>query len=139
MNQVSVGSNCKFKPNQIVCLEHENTYLYSEVIEVVESRQTCWVRPLMLVVGSPGSELLSLVSPDQLSLYDLRLGADLLWPISLFRPAVDTEVIPLLLQLDDQAAQVAHNGSHNSQEAHKKLSFFVHQVWQVYKRGFQAL
>ncbi|MGB7444899.1 MAG: hypothetical protein WA919_27845 [Coleofasciculaceae cyanobacterium] len=135
MNQVSIGSPCKFQPNQIVCLEHDNTYLYSEVIEVVESRQTCWVRPLMLVVAAPGSGSLSIVSSDQLKLYDLRLGADLLWPTSLFRPAIDTEVIPLLLQLDDQATQIAHN----SREAHQQLSFFVHQVWQFYKRDFQAL
>lgn len=135
MDQVSIGSPYKFQPNQIVCLEYENTYLYSEVIEVVESRQTCWVRPLMLVVAAPGYEILPFVSPNQLKLYDLRLGADLLWPISLFRPATDTEVIPLLLQLDDPDTSVGHS----SKEANKQLSFFVHQVWQVYKRDFQAL
>lgn len=122
MKQVSIGSAYKFQPRQIVCLEHENTHLYAEIIEFVASRQVCWVRPLMLAV----------VLPEQITLYDLRLGADLVWPASLFRPALDTEVIPLLVQLDDPEAQLA-----NSPDAHNQLSYFVREVWQAYKSAFQ--
>ena len=123
MKQGSIGSVHKFQPRQIVCLEHENTRLYAEIIEVVASRQVCWVRPLMLAVALP----------EQLTLYDLRLGADLVWPASLFRPALDTEVIPLLVQLDDPDAQLA-----NSPDAHKQLSCFVREVWQAYKSAFKG-
>lgn len=63
-----------------------------------ERRQVCWVRPLAILVeamvpaGFTGSQSNS-------QLHDLRLGADLLLPIALFRMALDTEVIPLLSRL----------------------------------------
>ncbi len=124
MKQVSIGLAHKFQPRQVVCLEHENTRLYAEIIEFVESRQVCWVRPLMLAFLEVGSDSL-------LTLSDLRLGADLLWPASLFRPALDTEVIPLLVQLDD-----LDTSNFNSSEAHKELNGFVREVWQAYKSAF---
>ncbi len=131
MKQLSIGSVYKFQPRQIACLEHENTRLYTEVIEVVLSRQICWVRPLMLVVSAAGNDVLPVASPEQLTLYDLRLGADLLWPVKLFRPALDTEVIPLLVQLNDPDAQTTDNS-----DAHQQLSCFVREVWQAYKSTF---
>lgn len=132
MKQGSLDSVYKFQPRQIVCLEHENTRLYTEVIEVVASRQICWVRPLMLAVSPIGNDSLPAFSPEQLNLYDLRQGADLLWPASLFRIALDTEVIPLLVQLDDpDEVQQANN-----LEAHKQLSCFVRKVWQASKSAF---
>ncbi|HEY9609868.1 hypothetical protein [Allocoleopsis sp.] len=132
MKQGSLGSTYKFQPRQIVCLEHENTRLYTEVIEVVTVRQICWVRPLMLVVSPLGHDSLPAFSPEQLNLYDLRQGADLLWPVSLFRVALDTEVIPLLVQLDnpDEGAQV------NNAEAHQQLSCFIRKVWLASKNAF---
>ncbi len=132
MKQGSLASAYKFQPRQIVCLEHENTRLYTEVIEVVTARQICWVRPLMLAVSPLGNDYLPAFSPDQLKLYDLRQGADLLWPVSLFRVALDTEVIPLLVQLDNPGeGQQANNA-----EAHQQLSRFIRQVWQASKNAF---
>ena len=132
MKQVSIGSAYKFQPRQIVCLEHETTRLYAEIIEFVESRQVCWVRPLMLAVPvADNNSSLQIGLLEQLTLYDLRLGADLLWPARLFRPALDTEVIPLFVQLNDPDAQTV-----DSSDAHKQLSCFVHQVWQAYKSAF---
>jgi hypothetical protein len=125
VKQASFGSTYKFQPSQIVYLEHANTRLYSEIVEFIESRQVCWVRPLMLAVP------LSLESPETWTLYDLRLGADLLWPASLFFPALDTEVIPLLVQLNDLNTEAV-----DSSDAHKQLSGFVRQVWQAYKNYF---
>ncbi|MFB8787744.1 MAG: hypothetical protein U7123_02565 [Potamolinea sp.] len=123
--QSPIGSAYKFQPRQIVCLEHENTRLYSEIIEFVESRQVCWVRPLMLAVPK------LVDSPEDLTLYDLCLGADLLWPASLFFPALDTEVIPLLVQLNNSNTEAVNNS-----DAHKKLRDFVSQVWQAYSSAF---
>lgn len=123
MKQLSIGSAQKFQPRQIVCLAHASTCLYAEIIEFVELRQVCWVRPLMLAVVEVGSE-------EPLTLYDLRLGADLLWPASLFRPALDTEVIPLLVQLDVLDRQAVCS------DAHQQLCRFVREVWQAYKSAF---
>lgn len=130
MKQESIGSAPNFQPRQIVCLEHEATCLYAEVIEVIASRQVCWVRPLLLAV--PAATDTNDLLPRE-TLWDLRLGADLVWPISLFRPALDTEVIPLLVQLDDSGTPCESNP-----EAHRQLSCFVHQVWQAYQSAFQA-
>lgn len=124
MKQGAISFAQKFQPRQIVCLEHNNTYLYADIIEFVESRQMCWVRPLMLAVLEADSNSL-------LSLCDLRQGADLLWPASLFRPALDTEVIPLLVQLSVSETQAVSNS-----DAHRQLSNFVHAVWQAYKSAF---
>lgn len=132
MKQGSLDSTYQFQTRQIVCLEHENTRLYTEVIQVVTLRQVCWVRPLMLAVLPIDSDSLPTFSPEQIHLYDLRQGADLLWPASLFRLALDTEVIPLLVQLDDPSkVQLA-----NPSEAHQQLSGFVRKVWQAYKSAF---
>jgi hypothetical protein len=131
VKQLSIGSAYKFQPRQIVCLDHENTCLYTEVIEVVASRQICWVRPVMLTVSIADSNWLLGESSEPLTLYDLRQSSDLLWPLSLFRPALDTEVIPLLVQLNDPDAK--HN---NNSDAHQQLSYFVRKVWHAYKSLF---
>ncbi|MFB8791832.1 MAG: hypothetical protein U7123_24050 [Potamolinea sp.] len=127
MQQVSIVFPYKFQPHQIVFLDHENTRLYSEIIEFVESRQIYWVRPFMLTLP------MSVSSPEQLTLYDLRQGADLLWPASLFFPALDTEVIPLFVQLNDPNSEAVNNS-----DGHKQLSCFVRKFWQAYSSAFQT-
>ena len=111
VKQTNTGAVSNFQPRQIVCLEYETTYLYSEVIQTVTERQMCWVRPLMLQVESEDR------------LYDLRSGADLILSATLFRPALDTEVIPLLIQLEALPT---------STNAHQQLSSFIRQVWQAH-------
>jgi hypothetical protein len=64
-------------------------------------------------------------------LYDLRQGADLLWSSNLFRPALDTEVLPLFTQL-----QTCKTQDENQQLAHQQLQRFVRQVWQDSERKF---
>lgn len=71
--------------HQIVCLEDEHTQLYAEIIQVIPQRQTCWVRPTVLAQDGV--------------VYPVTDCPDLVWPIARFRPAFDTEVIPLLAQL----------------------------------------
>lgn len=119
-----MGSAHNFQPSQIVCLEHEGMYLYTEVIQIVESRQLCWTRPLMLAVAP----LLTDPFPQPPILYDLRQGADLLWPLSFFRTALDTEVVPLLAQL-----QASKDQSEAVESAQLQLSHFVRQVWQAHQ------
>lgn len=132
-------STLNFKPNQIVCLEHNNTSLYAEVIQVIEPRQMSWVRPLILKVFSDRTD--SLIDnanyqefPEQPNIWDLREGADLVWPTSLFRLALDTEAIPLLAELD-----CLDNQSKNSNISHQQLRNFISQVWQAYPSYFSKI
>lgn len=118
-----------FQPRQIVFLEHAGTRLYAEVIQVVVSRQLCWVRPLLLVVFPAGSQ----ASLEPLPLTDLRSCADLIWPVTLFWPALDTEVIELLVQLLASEPQPDRDPV-----AQQQLNHFIHGVWQADKSAFQV-
>ncbi|MGE5656018.1 MAG: hypothetical protein ACM37W_05335 [Actinomycetota bacterium] len=130
-----VDSGPDFGPGQVVCLEYGGLCLYAEAIQVVAARQVCWVRPLMLVTSvSEGNQVSQWQSQEaaQRFLWDLRDGADLLWPVSLFRAALDTEVIPLLTQLHSLGSE-----GKDATAAHQELRHFVGQVWQAYPSAFQ--
>ncbi|PSB11192.1 hypothetical protein C7B62_06475 [Pleurocapsa sp. CCALA 161] len=146
------------KMGQIVCLEHQGSNLYGEVIQLIPDRQLCWFRPLCLVIcadvqSSLNSELKerslefgfaqqensSRLLPasfdsrnaEETKLIDLQCGSDLLWPAHLFRPALDTEIIYLLPQLKDI--------SHHSKEtipSQKYLNKFIHLFWQAHQDKF---
>jgi len=120
-----------FKPGQIVSLECGDVCLYSEVIQVVEAHQVCWVRPLMLVVFV--SKDLDDGLRQDYNLCDLRDGADLLWPLSLFRAALDTEVISLLSQLQSLDAE-----KKDAVIASRQLKDFVDRVWEAFPTAFQS-
>lgn len=118
--------NREFQPNQILYLESGDARLYAEVIQIVKSRQLAWVRPLMLASARG-------VEPSGTpTLYDMRNGADLLWPIALFRPALDTEVIPLLVQME-----VHQTDKLGPPPTAQQLRAFVEQVWQDHQNIFQ--
>lgn len=105
-----------FEPNQIVCLESDNRYLYAEIIQVISSRQMLWVRPLVLKEET-GPEC---------QFWNLQEGADLVWPLQLFRMALDTEVIPLLTELGSPAPE-----KQDQKLAHQQLRAFMDQVWRT--------
>ncbi len=121
-----------FQSHQIVCLEYEQTYLYSEVIQVIEQRRMCWVRPWILAIFPAETSFFSWNGQEK-TLYNLRLTADLVWPLSLFRPALDTEVIPLLEKLD-----IPPKDSEDEQKSRQRLNSFVNQLWQAHKATFQG-
>jgi len=135
--QVLMDSGASFQPCQIVCLEHEAVRLYAEVIQIVKERQVCWVRPLAMMVLSASSAELPLAHQglvdENAVLYDLRQGADLLWPASLFRPALDMEVMPVLMQLYNAEIQ-----SKPRLTARQRLNYFVREVWQANTTAFQS-
>ncbi|ACB52693.1 conserved hypothetical protein [Crocosphaera subtropica ATCC 51142] len=124
------GENCLFTPQQIVYLAHQSHRLYCEVIQVVESRQLCWVRPLCLVDMSQEREIYPQLFAPTL-LMDVRSTSDLLYPIILFQPALDTEVIPLLSQLHSPDDSI-----NNNPIAKEKLHQFITKVWQKYPELF---
>lgn len=111
----------EFRASQIVYLKHLNTSLYARVIQVVAERQLCWVRPLMLAIAP--EELLS--DSDQPEVIDLRMSSDLLWPIDLFEPAVDTETISLLIQL-----KTIDFANFDEDRARACLHRFIQGFWQ---------
>lgn len=80
-----------FRPNQIICIDRSpNSLLLAEVIQMVPERERCWARPLALAQ----------VEEYQLKLlHDLREAPQLILPASLFREALDTEVLPLMTEL----------------------------------------
>ncbi len=125
-----MGFALNFKPGQIVSLECGNTCLHSEVIQVVEARQVCWVRPLILVVFQSEDDLCDRLSEDY-TVSDLRNGADLLWPLSLFRAALDTEVISLLSQLYSLDSE-----KKDAVIASRQLRDFVDRVWTAFPTAF---
>jgi hypothetical protein len=108
----------QFQPGQIVSLEHDTKRLYAEVIQVVVSRQLCWVRPLLLVAFIEEPPIIT----------DLRDASDLLWSINLFQPALDTEVITLLSEI------FAKEPKHElDSDAKEQLNQFLHFFWQAHK------
>ena len=111
----AMNTNASFQPGQILSLDNGNENLYCEVIQVLTDRELCWVRPL----------LLSNYTHEQPTVVDLRDASDLLWPISLFRPAMDTEVISLLSQLLPKEPKIDIDSV-----AQQQLHQFIHQVWQ---------
>ncbi|MBE9048474.1 hypothetical protein IQ255_29530 [Pleurocapsales cyanobacterium LEGE 10410] len=116
-----------FQVNQIICLEHQNTCLYGEVIQLIPQRQLCWFRPICLskINFEHDSTL------ENAQLIDLQSGSDLLWPITLFRPALDTEIIYLLAELNN------YGESLNPKKANRQyLNNFVRQVWQANQERF---
>jgi hypothetical protein len=128
----SKDKSSHFLPSQIVCLEHEATRMYAEVVQIVETRHLCWARPLALVVGS---DLESHPQIDSKNLYDLRQGADLLLPTILFRQALDTEVIPLLSQLYGLEEEAK---GHEAIAARQSLHQLIRQICQTHPDAFSS-
>jgi hypothetical protein len=113
----------KFQPGQIVSLDYSRQNLYAEVIEIVVSRQLCWVRPLLLVNSTQELPLVM----------DLQNVSDLLWPLDLFRPALDTEVIAFLGQLFPKELKFEPYLG-----AKQQFNLFIHQLWQAYQQRQEA-
>lgn len=147
-------SDLFLKASQIVCLEYSGNTLYGEVIQLIPHRQRCWFRPLCLVISSDVQSnreenfrwdswqlmlqqssvdysINNSKSFDGTKLIDLQSSPDLLWPDNLFRPAIDTEIINLLPQLED----ISH---HSEDRIFKQmcLNQFIHLFWQAHQDKF---
>ncbi|MEM8722094.1 MAG: hypothetical protein AAGE84_22830 [Cyanobacteria bacterium P01_G01_bin.39] len=114
------------KANQIACLEYRKVRLYGEVIQIIPRRQICWFRPIYLI-----DSRLNQASLSNDFIVDLRAGSDLLWPEILFRPALDTEVLDFLAQLNE----IDHT-AHRRLSSQKYLNNFLYEVWQSHQDKF---
>jgi hypothetical protein len=119
------------QPYQILSLKHGNASLYGEVIQITE-RGLCWLRPLVLLRQTQQNQDTTIL------LFDLRQGADLLWPSSLFQVVTDTEFLPILAQLEDfKSEQPITSSVDTGQTAHQQLKSFIQQIWQAHPKAFQ--
>ncbi|PSB26139.1 hypothetical protein [Stenomitos frigidus] len=130
------GKTPGFQPCQIVCLQHETSYLYAEVVQVVESRHLCWVRPLILTLRSAETLTWDSTLLERSDCYDLRQDSDLLLPLTLFRAALDTEVLPLMANLYADDSVRPEQESLRSR-GHQLFRQFIQQVWQAHAEIFQ--
>jgi hypothetical protein len=110
-------SPIEFKIDQIVCLESDNSYLFAEVIDNIAISSRCWVRPLTLARSNPQSFELEF-------LHDLRDASQLILPATLFRYALDTEVLPLMTELFDP-----HKDSTLTLAAKQALHKFIADIY----------
>lgn len=117
-----------FQPYQIVFLEHINSRLYAEVVQYVETRHLCWVRPIALVTAP---ELVNWTEFDRLTVQSLQDGSDLMCPAVLFQEALDIEVVPLLDRLGREFKG-------KNPLSHRHLHQFIHKLWQAHPELFES-
>ncbi len=105
------------QPRQIVCWDVGDRRLYAEVIQIIPERATCWVRPLALAESAH--------LRTAADCCDLRAAPDLVWSAAAFRPALDSEAIPVL-------AAIAGDAEPGSEPiARQQLNQFLRQAWQA--------
>ena len=88
-----------FVKNQIVCLEGKNKSLFCEVIDTIDDRCLCWVRPVILVDYK--NQTSDFYHNNKQDIHDLRFTSDLLWKIDDFRVVFDTEYLDFFVTLQD--------------------------------------
>ncbi|MDW8201040.1 MAG: hypothetical protein RML75_07490 [Cyanobacteriota bacterium SKYGB_h_bin112] len=113
------------------------------MIQVVSQRSTCWARPLAIVVASQlvplAHDSLNKTTISAPKLHNLRGASDLLLPIALFRPALDTDVLPWLGQIYEAGHQpLVKEDTTAKTAAQYHLNRFIHAIWQAYPEYFQA-
>jgi hypothetical protein len=132
-NQI-FNSVSDFKDRQIVCLEHQHICLYGEVIQVIHQRKLCWVRPLIIAIATYNDRYNYLSEFSNIEEFeefiDVRDTSDLLWPIDLFRLALDTEVIPVLSKLENVTF---NNDGDSDRKNSQKLHWFIKEVWKAHR------
>lgn len=146
--QRSIDSITDFKSGQVLYIDYQGVRLYAEVIQTISDRKQCWVRPIALVKPAPCSSSTpqrdaisshwasSYAEMEAVNLYDLRQGADLVCPQSLFQIALDTEVVPIIAELNRLKPQQDVAGLGENSSAHELLREFISQIWQTNPKLF---
>jgi hypothetical protein len=110
-------SSVELKTDRIVCLDRDDLHLFTEVIDNDVVNDRYWVRPLAIARSNAESFNLEF-------LHDLREASQLILPSSLFRDALDTEVLPLISELFHP-----NEGSIRSTNAQKILYRFIADLY----------
>jgi hypothetical protein len=149
VNFESVSPESRFHTHQVLCLTCAPATLYVEVVDIVEARQLCWVHPLALAWPLEEAQeaqeaqevqaqepldavILENELAQKIAWHDLRQDSDLLWPLTLFRPAYDTEVLPLLDFLHHKSPL----GHRLEDTRNQPFRQFIRLVWQRYPQAF---
>lgn len=99
---------------QIVRIELSTACLYGELVQNVEERKTCWVRPLALQIYHSSQEHSSPI--------DLRNGPDIICSRTVVEPALDTDWCQLVTGLHTLSKSCSFA------EAHQHLQNFLQQL-----------
>jgi hypothetical protein len=122
-------------------LQDQQQYLYAELIQVVEERGIAWLRPYILIEHQPEPASSSFLALPP-AWVDLRQGPDLLLPTTLLRPALDTEVLPLLpLLADDRERdreQSVLSKTGQVDNGRRQLNQLIYRLWQADPTCFQT-
>jgi hypothetical protein len=112
--------------HSIAYVENGEHRLHAEVIQVIESRDRLWVRPLCLCAYHPDERLRG--HQTLVEVYDLRGGSDLVWPAAVFNEALDIDWIEILTRLSPEAPALGMRASQDpthAQAAKQKLRQFL--------------
>ena len=110
-----------FVPSQIVSLDGQNKSLFCEVIDSIDHRSVCWVRPILLVdLSNHNSDFYDY---KDVCISDLRFTVDLLWNMTDFRLVLDTEYLEFFSDLEDFEFE-----EDKIKLANKKLRNFIQQL-----------
>lgn len=100
----------------VVLIHKEGACLCSELIQTVQDRNICWVRPLALLLDENHDEAGYLP-------IDVRNGPDVLCPAPLVQPALDVEWVSILHNLDKTATPCDFS------QANQHLRLFLSDLW----------
>ena len=117
------------QPAQIVYLEHEGCRVYAEVVQVVELRQICWVRPWVMIADGSAQQ-----PKPEIIWTDLREGSDLLMPLQLFQPASDVDILPVLDYLYKK--NINRNQGKSEANIHQELTKFIRGLSAAFPESF---
>ena len=100
---------------QIVFLEKGDMCLYGELIQQIENRNTCWLRPLSLRLKE--------LETGEVQLLDLGNGPDIICAGNQIKPVLDTEWIAL------QQDMAKHKVTCDYSEANQYLRQFLENLF----------
>lgn len=120
------------QPRQILVLPQDDRRLYGEVIDVDPRRQRVWLRPLILVDATAAAEVTAdrPAAPPSPTVHHLQDDSHLLWPLALFQPALDTELLPFWLDLTQTPRPPL------TPAAAQAFRQFIAQVWTAHTEVF---
>ena len=107
-----------FCTQEIVYIENQELRLFAEVIQTIPDRNRCWVKPLALAIYMDFQFKL---------LHNLQECAQLILPVSLFRVALDTEVVPVMMELF-QLEKIPDRCQNSNSIDRQALHYFINNL-----------
>jgi hypothetical protein len=109
------------KPGQIIYIAHNGHRLYCELIQIIEHKQSAWLRPLVL---------LDQRDRDEPPLFDVRNTSDLICQLSWLELALDLDMLPLFSVLGKNLYPWEYDAI-----AKQQLRTFIHSLFRQKLEG----